>query len=156
LTWAVHRPGSVGASSFFLTFGFALQKAQNLLSCLGMKQISVVVIASLIFTSMALSQSQDNKDILICGSDKSAFTQSELENCSEISLKDSEAKVVSFILSIFHANTLIEMKLKGNSLDDASLLKLKEIGQVKKIYLEKIELEDGQILCCRMIRYTLE
>lgn len=108
------------------------------------------------FISTAWSQSQDNKDILICGSDKSNFTISELEKCSEITLKDSDASITSFLLSMAVENKLIEMKNDGNSLDDATLIKLKELGHSKKVYLEKIEIDDGQVLCCRIITLSVE
>lgn len=58
-----------------------------------MKKIITMLALSITFIATAWSQNQDNKDILICASDKSNFTLSELEKYCEITLKNSDVRV---------------------------------------------------------------
>ena len=118
-----------------------------------MKNTIVFACLSLAYLAVPAQKNEENKDILICNSAKSEFNVTELDTCGVLTAKDTTIKIVSFTISVLSPlQTMIEVNVKGNELNDRAKIVLESSSPEDKVYIEKVMSEKGEDLGFRRIK----
>ena len=85
----------------------------------------------------------ENSYILFCNSNQSEFLFSDVKNCNEVSVRDSEFKVASFVFKTKKKKSFVKIAIEGNQLTEECFAAIEKLKDPKSFYIEKVVDADG-------------
>ena len=107
------------------------------------KHILIISIFFSLSSGLIAQEGAENSYILYCNTNQSEFQMMDVKNCDEISIRDSEFKVVSFVFKTKKKKTFNEVAVQGNQLTEECYALLDKMKDPKAFYIEKVVDSEG-------------